>query len=150
VFFSPWRAAFRPTLTSKGAFSNRKRLFADRPFFAVLAPTSHYYACVPVLQSACMSLDVYVDGKQASHFIMAFEWDAAATWIEKNTPHRTPLRRLAEEGETHQPQEAAAMLADILKVHKPSPDVQHTLRVLHRLLKWGKHVVIADGVTSAP
>jgi hypothetical protein len=42
------------------------------------------------------------------------------------------------------------MLADLLKVHKPSPNVQHTLRMLHRPLKWGKHVVISDGVTSEP
>ena len=91
-----------------------------------------------------MSLDVYVDGKHASNFIRASDWDATAKWIEKHTPHRTPLRRLAEEGETHQPQEAATMLADLLKVHKPSPNLQHTLLVLHRLLKWGKHVVISD------
>ncbi len=35
----------------------------------------------------------------------------------RNTPANTPLRRLAEEGETDEPHEAAAMLANLLRHH---------------------------------
>ena len=96
-----------------------------------------------------MSLEIYVDGKYASYFATSSGWDEAATWIEKHTAHRTPLRRLAELGETHQPEQAATMLADLLKVHKPRPDIAYTLQLLHRHLK-GKRVLITDGVTSEP
>ena len=92
-----------------------------------------------------MALEIYVDEKYAAYFTTVSGWDDAARWIEKHTPHRTPLRRFAEQGETHQPQEAAAMLADLLKVHKPHPDIAHTLGLLQRFLK-GHHVAISDGI----
>ena len=94
-----------------------------------------------------MSLEIYIDGKYASYFATNSGWNDAATWIEKHTAHRTPLRRLAEQGETYQPEQAAAMLTDLLKVHKPRPDIAHTLGLLHRFLK-GHHMVISDGVVA--
>ena len=93
-----------------------------------------------------MGLGIYIDGDYAASLGLVSGWDAAARYIEKHTAHRTPLRRLAEEGETYQPEQAAAMLADLLNLHKPAPDIAHTLRVLHTLLK-GKHVVISDDIT---
>ncbi len=68
----------------------------------------------------------------------------------RNTPANTPLRRLAEEGETDEPHEAAAMLANLLRHHRPGPDVLHTLRRLHSLLKRGNHLLISDGVIYEP
>src|SRR5437899_649800 len=68
-----------------------------------------------------MGYDIYVDGECTDCLGSATAWDAAATWIEKQAPPRTPLRRLAEEGKTDQPHEAAAMLADLLKNHKRAP-----------------------------
>ncbi len=46
-----------------------------------------------------MGYEIYVDGRYAASF--ASGWDEAAAWIEKHTANRTPLRRLAELGETH-------------------------------------------------
>jgi len=100
-----------------------------------------------MLESRFMSLEIYIDGKYAAYFASSSGWDAAAKYIERNTPHRTPLRRFAEQGETHQPQEAAAMLADLLKAQKPPADVAYTLSLLQRFLK-GHHVFISDGVTA--
>jgi hypothetical protein len=113
-----------------------------------LARTCQCWLCFFVLEFRVMGYDIYVDGKHASSFPSNAGWDAAANFVERYTARGTPLRQFAEEGETHQPQEAAAMLADMLKVRKPPPHVQHTLRVLHRHLKWGKHVVISDGVNQ--
>jgi hypothetical protein len=93
-----------------------------------------------------MGLGIYVDGKYAASLGSINVWGAAASYIEKHTPHRTPLRRLAEEGETYQPEQAASMLADLLNLQKPSPDIAETLRTLHPLLK-GRHVVISDNNT---
>jgi len=90
-----------------------------------------------------MSYEIYVDGRYAASF--ASGWDEAATWIEKHTANRTPLRRLAELGETHHPGEAAAMLSDLLEHQKPAPDIAHTLRHIHQFLT-GDHVFIWDGV----
>ena len=92
-----------------------------------------------------MSYEIYVDGRYAASF--ASGWDEAATWIEKHTANRTPLRRLAELGETHRPQEAAAMLSDLLEHQKPAPDIAHTLRHVHQFLT-GDHVFIWDGVVD--
>jgi len=94
-----------------------------------------------------MGYDIYVDGECTDCLGSATAWDAAATWIEKQAPPRTPLRRLAEEGKTDQPHEAAAMLADLLKNHKGRPHIRNTLRPLHRwLLKSQHQVMILDGV----
>ena len=92
-----------------------------------------------------MAYEIYVDGKHAATLGSASGWDAAATWIEKRTADRTPLRRLAELGETYQPEQAAAMLSDLLEHEKPRPEIAHTLRHLHRFL-IGEHVVITSGV----
>ena len=100
-----------------------------------------------VLQSSVMWYDIYVDGKYAASLGSARGWDAAATWIEKHTAYRTPLRRLAELRETYQPEEAAAMLSALLELQKPAPDIAHTLRHLHRFLT-GDHVVITDGLVD--
>ena len=94
-----------------------------------------------------MWYEIYVDGKYAASLGSARGWDDAATWIEKHTAYRTPLRRLAELGETYQPEEAAAMLSDLLEHQRPAPDIAHTLRHLHRFLT-GDHVLITDGVTN--
>ena len=94
-----------------------------------------------------MGYDIYVDGECTDCLGSATAWDAAATWIEKQAPPRTSLRRLAEEGKTDQPHEAAAMLADLLKNHKGRPHIRNTLRPLHRwLLKSQHQVMILDGV----
>ena len=100
---------------------------------------------IRVIQSSLMSLEIYVDGRYTASLGSASGWDAAVTWIEKHAAHRTPLRRLAELGETHRPEEAAAMLSDLLEHQKPSPDIAHILRYLHRFLT-GDHVFIWDGV----
>src|SRR5438093_12194478 len=92
-----------------------------------------------------MSSEIYVDGRYAASF--ASGWDEAATWIEEHTANRTPLRRLDELGETHRPQEAAAMLSDLLEHQKPAPDIVHTLRHIHQLLPRD-HVFICDGVVD--
>ena len=68
-----------------------------------------------------MEYEIYVDGKYAASLGPARGWDAAAAWIEKHTEDRTPLRRVAELGETYQPEIAAAMLSDLLKRQKPAP-----------------------------
>jgi hypothetical protein len=94
-----------------------------------------------------MSYEIYVDGRYAASLSSASGWDEAATWIEKHTANRTPLRRLVELGETHRPEEAAAMLSDLLEHEKPVPDIEHTLRHLHRFLT-GDHVFIWDGVVD--
>jgi len=94
-----------------------------------------------------MSYEIYVDGRYAASLSSASGWDEAATWIEKHTANRTPLRRLAELGETHHPQEAAAMLSDLLERQKPAPDIAHTLRHIHQFLT-GDHVFIWDGVVD--
>ena len=94
--------------------------------------------------------DVYVDGECADRLGSPSAWDDVATFIEKHTPANTPLRRLAEEGETDEPHEAAAMLANLLRHHRPGPDVLHTLRRLHSLLKRGHHLLISDGVIYVP
>jgi hypothetical protein len=96
-----------------------------------------------------MGNDVYLDGECADRLGSASAWDDAATFIEKHTPANTPLRRLAEEGETDEPHEAATMLANLLRHHRPGPDVLHTFRRLHSLLKRGNHLLISDGVISA-
>jgi hypothetical protein len=96
-----------------------------------------------------MEYQIYVDGKHVATLGSASGWDAAATWIEKRTADRTPLRRLAELGETYQPEEAAAMLSDLLKDHKPRPEIAHTLQHLHRFLTGG-HVVILYDVIDEP
>ena len=62
-----------------------------------------------------MGLEIYVDGKHAASLGSARGWDAAARWIEKHTAYRTPLRRLAELGETYQPQQAALLLSHLLE-----------------------------------
>jgi len=59
-------------------------------------------------------------------------------------------RRLAKGGETDEPREAGAMLANLLRQHRPGPDVLHTLRRLHSLLKRGNHLLISDGVIYEP
>ena len=92
-----------------------------------------------------MSYEIYVDGRYAASF--ASGWDEAATWIEEHTANRTPLRRLAELGETHHPGEAAAMLSDLLEHQKPAADIAHTLRHIHQFLT-GDHVFIWDGVVD--
>ena len=102
----------------------------------------------PHAKVALMGLDIYIDGHLAGDFVTLSGWIAAANYIETNTPHRTPLRRLAEEGETYQPEQAAAMLSDLLKYRKPSPEIAHTLTVLHRLLK-GRHVVISEPIIKS-
>ena len=107
---------------------------------ATVPPASTFY-------SRHMGYDIYVDGECTDCLGSATEWDAAATWIKKQAPPRTPLRRLAEEGKTDQPHEAAAMLADLLKNRKTGPHVRHTLRPLHQwLLKSHHQVMISDGV----
>ena len=68
-----------------------------------------------------MGYDIYVDGECTDCLGSATAWDAAATWIEKQAPPRTPLRRLAEEGKTDRPYEAAAMLADLLQEPLSAP-----------------------------
>ena len=102
-----------------------------------------------VLKSAIMSYDIWVDGEYADYFASAMEWDGAATFIENNTPTNTPLRRLAELGETHRPDEAAAMLSDLLEYQQPAADVRDTLRHLHRFLT-GDHVLITDEAIDEP
>ena len=97
-----------------------------------------------------MGYDVYVDGECADRLGSASAWDDAATFIEKHTPANTPLRRLAKGGETDEPREAGAMLANLLRQHRPGPDVLHTLRRLHSLLKRGHHLLISDGVIYEP
>ena len=92
-----------------------------------------------------MAYEIYVDGKHAASVASASGWDAAATWIEKRTAERTPLRRLAELGETYQPEEAAAMLSDLLRHDKPRPEIAQTLQHLHGFLT-GDHVVIMYGI----
>ena len=94
-----------------------------------------------------MIYDIYVDGTYAAS--LGCEWDAAARWIGKHTAYRTPLRRLAELGETYRPEQAAVMLSDLLENHNPGPDIAHTLRHLHRFLT-GDHVLITDGVMDKP
>src|SRR5690349_2808698 len=94
---------------------------------------------------ARMAYDIYVDGEYAATLGSASGWDAAAAWIEKRSADRTPLRRLAELGETYQPAQAAAMLSDLLKDQSPRPEIAHTLQHLHRFLT-GDHVVITYGV----
>ena len=96
-----------------------------------------------------MGYDILIDGHYASYLATASGWDDAANYIEAHTPRRTPLRRLAEVRETYQPQQAADMLADLLRDSQPSANIAHTLYVLQRLLK-GEHVVIASGVTAEP
>jgi hypothetical protein len=96
-----------------------------------------------------MGYDIYVDGECAARLGSSSAWDAAATFIENNTPANTPLRRLAELGDTHRPQQAAAMLSDLLEQRKPAPDIAHILRHLHRLLKRANHLLITDGVNDA-
>jgi hypothetical protein len=92
-----------------------------------------------------MEYQIYVDGKHAATLGSASGWEAAAAWIEKRTAERTPLRRLAELGETYQPEQAAAMLSKLLKDQKPRPEIAHTLQHLHHFLT-GDHVVIMYGV----
>jgi hypothetical protein len=94
-----------------------------------------------------MEYQIYVDGKHAATLGSASGWDAAAAWIEKRTADRTPLRQLAELGETYQPEQAAAMLSDLLTSQKPRPEIVHTLRNLHRVLT-GDHAVIMYGVAD--
>ena len=60
--------------------------------------------------------------------------------------YRTPLRRPAEPGETYQPEQAAAMLADLLKHRTPRADVAHALRNLSPLSDRWDHILITDGV----
>jgi hypothetical protein len=92
-----------------------------------------------------MEYQIYVDGKHAGSLGSASGWDAAAAWIQRNTDDRTPLRRIAELGETYQPERAAAMLSDLLKDHKARPEIALTLRHLHRFLT-GDHVFISYGL----
>jgi len=87
-----------------------------------------------------------VDGKHVASLGSASGWDAAAACIEKHTAYRTPLRRLAELGERHQPEQAAAMLADLLKHRTPRADIAHTLRNLSSLSDRWDHILITDGV----
>ncbi len=96
-----------------------------------------------------MGLKVYVDGKHVASIGSASGWDAAARWIQKHTANRTPLRRLAELGETYQPEQAAAMLSHLLEHQKPAPNIEHTLRDLYHFLT-GDHVLITDGVIDEP
>jgi hypothetical protein len=91
--------------------------------------------------------EIYVDGEYADYFASATEWDGAAAFIENNTPANTPLRLLAELGETHRPGQAAVMLSDLLEYEKPAPEIAHALRHLHRFLT-GDHVLITDGVIN--
>jgi len=100
-----------------------------------------------VIQLRIMEYEIYVDGKHSATLCSARGWDAAAAWIEKRTADRTPLRRLAELGETYQPEQAAAMLSDLLRGHKPRPEIEHTLQNLRRFLR-GDHVVIMYGVVD--
>jgi len=93
-----------------------------------------------------MGYDVYIDGECADRFNSASAWEEAAIFIEKNTPANTALRRLAESGETHRPQQAAAALSDLLEHRQPVADVARTLRHVHSLLKLADHVLITDGV----
>ena len=90
------------------------------------------------------------DGECADRLGSPSAWDDVATFIEKHTPANTPLRRLAKGGETDEPREAGAMLANLLRQHRPGPDVLHTLRRLHSLLKRGNHLLISDGVIYEP
>jgi hypothetical protein len=94
-----------------------------------------------------MEYQIYVDGKHAATLGSASGWDAAAAWIEKRTAERTPLRRLAELGETYQPEQAATTLSNLLRDHKTRPEIAHTLQHLHRFLT-GDHVVIMYGVAD--
>ena len=94
-------------------------------------------------------LPVYVDGKHVASVGSASGWDAAARWIQKHTAYRTPLRRLAELGETYQPEQAAAMLSDLLEHKKPAPDIAEALCNIHRFLT-GDHVLITNGVIDEP
>ena len=96
-----------------------------------------------------MEYEIYVDGKHVGTLGIASGWDAAAKWLEKHTGDRTPLRRLAELGETYQPEQAAAMLSDLLIDHKPNPEIAHTLQHLHRFLT-GDHVFISYGLRDEP
>ena len=93
-----------------------------------------------------MGLKVYVNGKHVASIGSANGWDAAARWIQKHTANRTPLRRLAELGETYQPEQAAAMLADLLKHRTLCADIAHTLRNLSPLSDRWDHILITDGV----
>src|SRR5438046_10393934 len=97
-----------------------------------------------------MGYDVYVDSECADRLGSPSAWDDVATFIEKHTPAKTPLRRLAEEGETDEPHEAAALLTNLLRRHRPGPHVLHTLRRLHRHLRRGNHLLISDGVIHEP
>ena len=92
--------------------------------------------------------NIYVDGEFAYRLRPEAAWDDAATFIEKNTPKNTPLRRLAECGATRQPQEAATMLAELVQHHKEvQPNIRHTLRLVHRWLLKGDCVMITRRVT---
>jgi hypothetical protein len=95
-----------------------------------------------------MSYDIYVDDEYADYFGSATAWDDAAKFMERNAAPNTPLYRLAKEGETHQPQEAATMLADLLRRQQPAPGIARPLWQLLRLMT-GRHVVITDGVMTA-
>jgi thioredoxin-like negative regulator of GroEL len=94
-----------------------------------------------------MGYDLYVDGECVDGLGSASGWDAAATFIEKYTAPNTPLRRLAEEGETNQPRQAARMLADLIQQHKMRQDIRITLVLLNRWLLKSQHdVMISDGI----
>jgi hypothetical protein len=90
-----------------------------------------------------MSYDIYVNGEYADYFGSATTWDDAARFIKRTTPANTPLHRLAEEGETHEPEEAATMLADLLKRQYPAPGIARPLLQLLRLMT-GRHVAITN------
>ena len=133
----PRRATFRDDLASKSAFVQAQK---TRP-----ALTDHCSVSLARGRVGGMTYEIYVDGRYAASF--ASGWDEAATWIKKHTANRTPLRRLAELGETHHPEEAAAMLSDLLEHQKPAADIAHTLRHIHQFLT-GDHVFIWDGVVD--
>jgi|ERR1041385_5555635 hypothetical protein len=93
-----------------------------------------------------MNYDVYIDGKCTAPLGSTCAWDEAAMWIKRHTVPLTPLRRLADEGETDQTHEAAPMIGFLLFWYKPSPDIRRTLRQVHGWLNKGDHVMISDGV----
>ena len=94
-----------------------------------------------------MGYDLWVDGEGVDCPFSASGWDAAATWIEKNAPANTPLRRLAEEEKTDEPREAAAMLVSLLRHRRAAPDVKATLRLICQWLLQSKtEVRIWDGI----
>ena len=119
--------------------------------FSAAENTCGTYEPVLTTHAQCYSrpmiYDIYVDSTYAAS--LGCEWDAAAKWVGKHTAYDTPLRRLAELGETYQPVQAAAMLSDLPTDHKPHPEIAHTLQHLHRFL-IGDHIFISYGLRDEP